>query len=236
MTGYTADLLQAAWLGLLTAVMPCPLATNVAAISYVGRDLGRARRTLLAGVLYSLGRALTYGVIGFVMVRMIEMGPTVSRWLETHMNRITGPVLIVVGVVLLEWVPVRLNWSPDQKRAERVARLGGVAGPLLLGMLLALTFCPPSASLFFLRLVPIAAEHHGSVVFPVVFGLATAAPVLVFAVLIAGAGHLLSRAFKVVTTLEWWARRVTGGVFIVVGLYQSCRYIYNVDLLWWLKS
>ena len=58
----STPVLTAFLLGLLTAISPCPLATNIAAIGYIGKDIEDRRRVFLSGLLYTAGRIVAYTV------------------------------------------------------------------------------------------------------------------------------------------------------------------------------
>jgi cytochrome c biogenesis protein CcdA len=209
------------WLGLLTSVSPCPLAANIAAMSYVGREVGSRRRTLLAGMLYTLGRALAYAALAALLVGGLLSIPDVALFLQAHMNRILGPLLVLVGVVLLEWIPIPGFGSGLYDRAGGRLVKAGLLGALPLGAVLALAFCPVSAGLFFGGLIPLALDHRSSVWLPAVYGLGTGLPVVVFAVLVSAGVAWAGAAFHRLQTVEIWARRVTAVVVIAVGLYYT---------------
>lgn len=226
----TAAVLTAVWLGILTSISPCPLATNVAAMSYIGRDVASPRRVLLTGVLYTLGRSLAYAVLAGLLIASVFAIPDLAFWLSTYMNQLLGPVLVVVGVVLLD--VVRLSFTTScvtDKTSQRFGRAGSW-GAGLLGILFALSFCPVSAALFFGSLLPLAAKSGSRVLLPTAYGVGTGLPVFVFAVLIALGAQWVSRAFQKLVQLEKWARRVTGAIFVLVGLYYSLLYIFEVQL------
>jgi cytochrome c biogenesis protein CcdA len=211
----------ALWMGLLTSISPCPLAANIAAMSYVGREVGSRRRTLLGGLLYTVGRAVTYAAIAAVLVGGLLSVPEVALFLQAHMNRILGPLLVAVGLVLLEWI--RLPGVGSQlydRTGERLVK-AGLVGALPLGAVLALAFCPVSAGLFFGGLIPLALKHRSSVWLPALYGLGTGLPVVVFAVLVSAGLAWAGSAFHRLQAVERWARRVTAVVVIVVGLYYT---------------
>jgi cytochrome c biogenesis protein CcdA len=209
------------WLGLLTSVSPCPLAANIAAMSYVGREVGSRRRTLLAGILYTVGRALAYAALAALLVGGLLSIPQVALFLQAHMNRILGPLLMILGVVLLEWVRVPGFGSGIYDRAGARLVKAGLVGALPLGAVLALAFCPVSAGLFFGGLIPLALEHRSSLWLPAVYGLGTGLPVVVFAVLVSAGVAWVGSAFHRLQSVERWARRVTAVVVIAVGLYYT---------------
>ena len=219
---------SALWFGILTSISPCPLATNITAMSFVSRRVGSPRRVLLAGVLYTVGRSLTYMTVGSLLVWSLLSAPRVSLVLQRTMNRALGPILIVVGVFLLGILPLRWPSSGLAQRAgERIARWGP-AGALLLGILFALTFCPVSAALFFGSLLPLAIEQHSPLLLPALFGIGTGIPVLGFALAIALGAQSLGRVFGKLTKIERWVRWLTGGVFIGVGIYLILLHLARV--------
>lgn len=214
------------WLGVLTSISPCPLATNIAAISYIGREVSAPRRMLLSGMLYTTGRMISYIVIGAVVVAGLLSIPIVSNALQSHMNKFLGPLLIVIGMFLLGLL--EFNFSSQCGSHAWQQRLGswGMWGAAPLGMLLALAFCPASAALFFGALVPLSVNHGSSLFLPALFGVGTGLPVLVFAVLLGYGVRSVSKVFNRLTRAEVWLRYATGAVFVLVGLYYSLRFIF----------
>ena len=212
---------SALWLGLMTSVSPCPLAANIAAMSYVGREVGSRRRTLVAGLLYTLGRALAYAALAAILVGGLLSIPQVALFLQAHMNRVLGPLLVAVGLVLLDWVrPPGFGSQLYDRTGQRLIR-AGLVGALPLGAVLALAFCPVSAGLFFGGLIPLALEHRSSLWLPVLYGVGTGLPVVVFAVLVSAGLAWAGSAFHRMQAVERWARRVSAVVVIVVGLYYT---------------
>lgn len=220
--------LSALWLGILTSISPCPLATNIAAISYIGRDVGEPRRVLFSGLLYTAGRTAAYVGLAFILVASLMSAPHVSHILQKYMNKILGPLLIVVGLFLLGWIQAGWTGSgPGEGFQKRAGRMG-MWGAAMLGFGFALSFCPISAALFFGSLLPLALEHNSKVLLPFAYGIGTALPVVVFAVIIAWSAHSLSKAFTGITRIERWARIITGSVFILVGIYLTLENIFGI--------
>ena len=228
MDGLVLGAVSALWLGILTSISPCPLATNVAAISFVARHVGRPRRVLVSGLLYTAGRTLTYVVLGVVLIAGVLAIPAVSMMLQRYMNKLLGPILILVGMFLLELLSLPTRGRGVSPAMQRRVETGGVWTAGLLGVLFALSFCPVSAALFFGSLVPLAVKHGSRVALPSLYGVGTAIPVLVFAVLVASGAHSIGKVFDKLTAFEWWARRVTGVIFVGVGVYYSLAYIFRV--------
>ncbi|MBU0702314.1 MAG: sulfite exporter TauE/SafE family protein [Chloroflexi bacterium] len=218
----------ALWLGILTSISPCPLATNIAAVSFVGRRVGHPRQVLLAGFLYTLGRSLTYFILGTLLVGSILSAPQMSHVLQEYMNKIIGPILILVGMFLLEMLQINLSGSGISEAMQRRVEAWGIWGAGALGIFFALSFCPVSAALFFGSLIPMAVVRGSGVLLPSLYGVGTGLPVFVCALLIALGTGSVGRMFDKLSQIERWARRFTGIIFIVVGIYYSLAHIFGV--------
>ena len=228
MSGLAWAILSALWFGILTSISPCPLATNITAISFVGRKTGSARGVLLSGLLYTLGRALVYTAIGVLLVTSLLSAPTVSLTLQTWMNKILGPILILVGMVMLGLLRFNLRGRGMSDGLQQRVERWGLLGALVLGCLFALSFCPVSATLFFGSLLPLAVKYESGILLPFIYGIGTAIPVVIFAIILAFGARWLGKAFERVTQVEKVMRIVTGLVFIGVGIYMSLVYVYRV--------
>lgn len=223
-------LLSALWLGLLTSVSPCPLATNLAAVGWLAGQGASPSRSVRAGVLYGLGRATSYALLGGSLTLGLLSAVSVSRWLQHDMNRLLGPLLIVVGMVLLELLPLRLPALDLQGAGRRVGSRGGSTSSFLLGALFALSFCPVSAALFFGSLLPLAAREASPWMLPAVFGVGTAVPVVVVAILVATGVQRAATLFERSREIERIARTVTGVSFVGVGLYLAWTHVLGPAL------
>lgn len=221
------DIGAAVWLGILTSISPCPLATNIAAISYVGRKVEKTRLVLLAGLLYTVGRALAYVGVAVFVSRSLRMIPGVSMFLQNYMNLVIGPLLVVVGLLLLGIVNISFGGGMSDRLQARVDRMG-LAGAGVLGMVFALAFCPVSAGLFFGALIPLAVKSN-SVLMSSLYGIGTALPVIAFAALLAFATRWVGIAFKKLTVIELWVRRTTALVLMVIGLYLIIRHNFGIN-------
>ena len=210
------------WFGILTSISPCPLATNIAAVSFISRKVGRPAYVLSAGLLYTLGRTLTYVVLAIVLVKGLTSMPLVSNWLQKYMNLLLGPVLILVAMVLLDLLS--FNFAAFTKLTPKQPSQSGLAGSLLIDILFALTFCPVSAALYFATLIPLSVKHSSPLLLPALYCIGTALPVLIFALLLALSADLMARAFNKVTQFELWARRITAVVFLAIGFYFTFAY------------
>jgi cytochrome c-type biogenesis protein len=227
-TGYWLAMGSALWLGILTSISPCPLATNIAAISYVGRKVDKTRWVLFAGLLYTLGRALAYVAVALLVTRSLLAIPGVSLFLQKYMNLVIGPLLLIVGLLLLGLINFALSGGLNGATQERIDRMG-IWGAGVLGMVFALAFCPVSAGLFFGALIPLAIKHN-AILMSSLYGIGTALPVIVFAVILAYSAHLVGTLFKKMTAIEIWVRRITAIVMMVVGVYLILRNNAGLDI------
>lgn len=218
------------WLGLLTSISPCPLATNIAAVSFIGKEVGNARRALVAGLLYTAGRCLTYAVLGMAFALTSLSAPLLSDFLQRRINSFLGPILILVGMVLLDLLKFQMGGSAWLEKLQgRVANLG-LFGSLLLGALFAASFCPVSAALFFGSLIPLTIKAKSALLLPTIYGFATGLPLLAFSVLMVFGLSKLGSAYGSVASFEKYARIGTGVVFLLVGIYYSLVYIFGVSI------
>ncbi len=231
MDGTVAGVITAAWLGILTSISPCPLATNVAAMSFIGQNLVSPKKVLLTGIVYTAGRMAAYAAVAGLLIASVFAIPDVAFLLETYMNKLLGPILILTGILLLEILPIRFSASCVTAPLQTRLSNSGVLGAGLLGMFFALSFCPVSAALFFGSLIPLAMSHSSSVVLPSVYGIGTGLPVFIFAVLVALGAHRVGKTFNSLVRFEKWARRITAGVFILVGIRHCLNYIFEVQFL-----
>ncbi|MCX6776118.1 MAG: aromatic aminobenezylarsenical efflux permease ArsG family transporter [Candidatus Micrarchaeota archaeon] len=213
-------LVAAFFIGLMTAISPCPLATNITAIAYVSRKLDNSRHTLLVGFLYAAGRAFAYAALASLIVYVGVNTVQISSFIQAYGEKLLGPLLLVVGVVMLELVKINFPVGGSQM-ASIQAKLAdkGYCGAFLLGVVFALAFCPLSAVLFFGMLLPLALKTGDAVLLPSVFGLATGLPVMFFSVLLAKGVSKLSQTVNKAQKIEKWMRLAVGTVFILVGLY-----------------
>jgi cytochrome c-type biogenesis protein len=229
-SGILADvnipLLSALLLGLITAISPCPMATNIAAIAYVSRRVKERRYAVITGALYTLGRMFSYTVIGvLIIVAGLEI-PGVATFLQDFGEQILGPLLIAVGAIMLvaNRIPLGLGGGRLSSIGEKLAGWG-MAGGFLLGALFALAFCPYSAVLFFGILIPLALKSTGGVTLPAVYAIGTGLPVLVFGTLLSFSVARVSTWLNAVTRVEKIIRVAVSVVFIGVGIYLVVLWI-----------
>ncbi|MEX0818998.1 MAG: aromatic aminobenezylarsenical efflux permease ArsG family transporter [Pirellulaceae bacterium] len=220
----------ALWLGLLTSISPCPLATNIAAISYVGRDARKTSLVVLSGILYILGRVVGYSLLGALVVASVLSAPGVSVWLQRNISLFVGPLLILVAMVLLGLIDLPVSGGAVvNSLRERFQKLG-LLGAALLGLLFALSFCPVSAALFFGSLIPLAIAEQSPLLLPAVYGIGTGLPVLGFGIVLVFGAKSLGTVFQRVSGIEHVLRRGTGIVILLIGVYLTLQHVYRVSL------
>ncbi len=220
--------LSALLLGLLTAISPCPMATNIAAIAYLNRKVTERRYAVITGILYTLGRMLSYSIIGIlIIVSGLEI-PGVALFLQDFGERILGPLLIVVGLIMLNIDRLSLGRGGGRLSSigEKIAGWGMIGG-FPLGVLFALAFCPYSAVLFFAVLIPLALKSTAGVTLPAVFAIGTGLPVLVFGTLLSAGVARVSTWLNAVTRAEKVIRVIVSIIFMGVGIYYVVLWLQD---------
>ncbi|MDX9845959.1 MAG: aromatic aminobenezylarsenical efflux permease ArsG family transporter [Tenuifilaceae bacterium] len=218
-------LLTAFALGLMTAISPCPLATNISAIGFIGKDVHDKKRVFLNGIIYTLGRAITYSVLGVVLILILRQGSSIfkiQKAVSTYGEMFIGPLLIIIGLFMLDFIKVNLKGSGKlSAKAEEKASGGSHWGALLLGIVFALAFCPYSGVLYFGGLIPLSVSSASGYFLPFVFAIATGLPVIIFSWILAYSVSSIGSVYNKIRTFEVWFRRVVAVVFIGVGMYYT---------------
>ena len=217
---FNIPVLSALLLGLLTAISPCPMATNIAAVAYVSRKVTERRYAVMTGILYTLGRMFSYSILGILIIVVGLEIPGVASFLQDFGEQILGPLLIVVGLIMLniDRLSFGLGGAKLSSMGRKVADWGMIGG-FLMGAIFALAFCPYSAVLFFGVLIPLALKSTGGVALPAVFAIGTGLPVLVFGTLLSAGVARVSTWLNAVNRAEKIIRIIVSIVFIGVGIY-----------------
>ena len=206
-------------LGLLTAISPCPLATNIAALSYVSKKLDSRRYTVIASALYTAGRMVAYTLIGVLLVLIGFSASRVSLFFQDYADKFLGPLLIFFGLVMLDVIKFSIFKGRITSAIQQKIGDWGLVSSFLLGILFALAFCPYSAILFFGMLIPIALESAGGITFPAIYGLGTGLPVMIFAVALSLGVSELGKHVARIQKFEKYFRWFAGVIFMGVGIY-----------------
>ncbi|MBU0471595.1 MAG: sulfite exporter TauE/SafE family protein [Nanoarchaeota archaeon] len=213
-------IIAAFFIGLMTAISPCPLATNITAIAYASKRIDNSKHTIIVGFIYTLGRMLTYVLIASAVVWFGLNTQTIALFLQKYGDKLLGPLLLIIGIIMLDIIKLKFFKSTD-----RIARLKeklagkGLMGSFLLGVIFALAFCPFSAVLFFGMLIPIALKAGDGIIIPSVFAFATGLPVIIFSFILVYSVSKLGKIMNKISTFEKWTRKIVAAIFIIVGLY-----------------
>lgn len=218
----TMPWLTALLLGLMTAISPCPLATNITAVGFISRDIENRNRVFLNGLLYTLGRAITYTAIALIIflgVDQLKFGGFFQRYGE----KIIGPLLIIIGLFMLDFIKIKFPGFSRLKSRMQDKKKWGYLDAVLLGLVFALAFCPYSGVLYFGMLVPLTVTSASGLYLPIVYAIATGIPVIIFAWIIAYAISGIGGIYNKLKSFELWFRRIIAVLFIAVGIYYIIR-------------
>lgn len=210
-------------LGLLTAISPCPLATNITAIGFISKDIGNRNKIFLGGLLYTLGRVVAYTVLGIILISILKEGSSMfslQKSISKYGEILIAPVLIFVGVFML--FGDRLNLPKfGFSGTGKAEKLKGNLGSLLLGVLFALAFCPTSGLFYFGMLIPMSAAEPGGYLLPIVYAVATGPPVILVAWILAYSVAGIGKFYNRIQVFQKWFNRVVAVLFIAVGIYYA---------------
>ncbi|PKP51991.1 MAG: cytochrome C biogenesis protein [Bacteroidetes bacterium HGW-Bacteroidetes-1] len=213
-------------LGLMTAISPCPLATNITAIAFISKDIENKKKVFLNGLIYTLGRAITYTLIGMILffgANTFSIAGFFQKWGE----KILGPLLVIIGIFMLDII--RINFPGIGKFGEKLEnnKKKGFWQVLLLGIVFALAFCPYSGLLYFGMLIPITIASPTGLYLPFIFAIATGLPVIILAWMIAYTISEVGGFYNKLKVFEKWFRKIIAFVFIAVGLYYISIFFFN---------
>lgn len=205
-------------LGLMMAISPCPLAMNITAIGFIGRDLENKHRVFFNGLVYTLGHAISYTAIGLLFylgTSQFKLSSLFQNWGE----RLMGPLLLIIGLIMLDVFKINIPGSGWIKQKMEKRDNSGYSGALLLGIAFSLAFCPYSGVLYFGMLIPMTISSVSGLYLPVIFAVATCLPVIFFSWLIAFSLGSLGKFYNRLKIFEIWVRRIVAIIFIAVGMY-----------------
>jgi cytochrome c biogenesis protein CcdA len=218
-------LIAAFFIGLMTAISPCPLATNITAIAYISKKINNGKHTLITGLVYTFGRMFTYVLLASLIVYIGINVQGISLFLQKYGERLIGILLILIGLVMLNII--KFNFIKSSGKLDKIKEKlsdKGYLGSFLLGIIFALAFCPFSAVLFFGMLIPLALKYSDGILIPSVFAFATGLPVIILSFVLVFGVSKLSNIMKKVELVEKYTRFIVGFIFIVVGAY----YVWNI--------
>lgn len=211
--------LSALILGLMTAISPCPLATNITAIGFISKDLENKRRMFFNGIIYTLGRAFSYTAIGVILFFGVDVLP-IKKVLLLNGEKFIGPLMIIIGIFMFDFIKIKFpGFSGLSERVGEKSKSGKWWSAFLLGVVFALAFCPYSGVLYFGMLIPMTISSPTGLFLPLVFAIATGLPVIIIAYLLAFSISSVGGFYNKIKIFEKWFRRVVAVAFIIVGFY-----------------
>jgi cytochrome c-type biogenesis protein len=220
--GSNIPFLSAFILGIMTAISPCPLATNITAIGFVSREIEDRKKIFYNGLWYTLGRALSYTAIGVILYFGASKFQ-VARLFQSNGEKFLGPLLILVGILMLDFIKIKFpGFNSLSAKMENPDRKNNWWSALILGVIFALAFCPYSGVLYFGMLIPLTISSPVGLFLPIIFAIATGLPVIIVAYLLAFSISSIGGFYNKVKIFEKWFRRVVSVIFILVGFY----YVY----------
>jgi len=207
------------FIGLMTAFSPCPLATNITAIAYISRKIEGSRHTILVGLVYTLGRMLSYAGLASLIVYVGVNSQEIALFLQAYGEKILGPLLLVIGLVMLEVIQFDVGGGGKLEGIKEKLSEKGYLGAFLLGVIFALSFCPFSAVLYFGMLIPLALKSNDGLLIPSVFAFATGLPVILSSILLVKSATKIGGMINKAQTVEKTVRKLVAHIFLAVGIY-----------------
>jgi len=222
---YNIPVLSAFVLGLMTAISPCPLATNITATAFISKNIASERKVFLSGLLYSLGRGFSYFIIGLILY----FGASefqIARFFSQNGEKYLGPLLIIIGLIMLDVIQLNFLGKVNfQEKLSEKFKDKGMLGSFLIGVVFALAFCPYSGALFFGMLIPMTIASADGLYLPLIFAFGTGLPVILFTYLLAFTAGKIGVFYNKITKIEKVMRIVAGVAFVITGLYYMIIYI-----------
>ncbi|WP_298287824.1 aromatic aminobenezylarsenical efflux permease ArsG family transporter [uncultured Lutibacter sp.] len=216
---YNIPIISALALGLMTAISPCPLATNITATAYISKNISSKKKVFLSGILYSFGRAFSYTIIGLILF----FGASkyhVARFFSQNGEKYLGPLLIIIGLIMLNIIRLKIlnKVNFTEKLSEKFTNKG-LLGSFVIGAIFALAFCPYSGALYFGILIPMTITNIDGLYLPIIFALGTGLPVIIFTYLLAFTASKIGVFYTKITNVEKLIRITAGIIFMITGVY-----------------
>jgi len=223
------DILSAFFLGVLTAISPCPLATNITATAFISKNISNKKKVFLSGLMYTLGRAFSYTTIGLILYFGASKFQ-IARFFNQNGEKFLGPLLLIIGLIMLNVIKLKfLGKSSLQEKLSDKFKDKGLLGSFLIGVVFALAFCPYSGALYFGMLIPMTITSADGLYLPIVFAFGTGLPVILFTYLLAFTASKVGVFYTKITKIEKAMRTIAGVVFIITGLYYIAIFTGLLD-------
>ncbi|MDP4280618.1 MAG: aromatic aminobenezylarsenical efflux permease ArsG family transporter [Bacteroidota bacterium] len=223
-------ILSAFILGIMTAISPCPLATNITATAYISKEIENKRVVFLNGLIYTVGRAFSYTALGFILF----LGASkfhIARFLQSNGEKYIGILLFIIGILMLDFINFgKFSLDNLTDNLIRKLKLSSFWGSFFLGCIFALAFCPYSGVLYFGMLIPLTLTSKFGILLPAVFAVATGLPVVIIAYIIAFSVSSVGNFYNRIKVFELWFRRIVAGIFILGGIYFILIYFVKLPV------
>lgn len=218
-------LIGALWLGILTSISPCPLATNIAAVAFLSRRSTEKRAVMWSSFAYIAGRMIAYTLLAYILTAGLLSAPEIAEFMRSKFTGLIGPGLILVGMFVAGWISLKIPQFGNLNELGIRLAGKGILGELLMGAVFAMAFCPVSAALYFGGLIPSVMQTGSNILLPIIYGIGTAVPVVVAVIIIAGGVQSASSKIKKMQSLGSKLQVITGGVLVAIGVWLTLQEI-----------
>ena len=205
-------------LGLMTAISPCPLATNITAVGFISKDIQNRNRVFVNGIVYTAGRAISYTLLAIIIYYSADQF-SISAFFQKYGEKLIGPFMILIGLFMLGVLKIKFPALTGLTDKFTKKGLSGYWDVLLLGIIFALAFCPYSGVLYFGMQMPLTIGSSEGILLPFVFAIATGIPVIIVAWLIAYTVSGVGVFYNRLKIIEIWFRRAIAVMFLGIGVY-----------------
>ena len=176
--------------------------------------------------------------------------PAVSLFLQKYMHLVLAPIFLLLGMFLVGLITTSRGGATMTEGMQKRIDAMGVWVRCCWACCSRSSFCPTSAAWFFGLIALIMGSEAGAittllakdrhqparrrpcpgraVVLPLIYGIGTAVPVLLVAFLLAYSAKSVGKTYNMLSKVEWWARQITGWVFVLAGVYFSLKYVFEV--------
>ena len=219
----TSPILAAFLLGLLFSFDACPMLANIAAISYISRDLTNKKRLIIKCLWFIFGKILMLVILASALIFLIKSGSEIlnfGKFFLKYWETILISFLVTFGLLLLfahkiSWLKIAFSVEKLEKNAKK-----DNFGIFVLGAVLSLAFCPTNAVLFFGILIPLSVSvSYGFFALPFIFSLTTALPVIIIALIMVFSIKNIDKFYKIADKYSKIAIKVTGILLILAALF-----------------
>lgn len=214
-------ILVAIVLGLIGALAPCQLTTNISAITIYGTSSLQTKMKWTEVLFFIFGKVIAFSVLGLLFWLIGNDFKSNSTIFFSGFRKLIGPMIIFIGLFLLGFLKLHFinkltEWVPVKAR-------NGKWGSLWMGITFSIAFCPTMFILFFITLMPIAIASPTGILLPPLFGIATSIPLLIILLMVSFLeldGSFLKKSRKAGAMIQKGA----GAALVVLGIFDTITY------------